>query len=433
MTSPRICLACLVLLASCAESPSSLDAAPVGAPDAAPMGALDAMQVSALDAMPVDALDAGARDAAADADARGDAGVEDAGPTALALEIEAIAGPAFAATPSGAEQCIGGVTVVVTPAAELVRGWGAMALGGGPVPDGDTLFQVGSISKLFTGLGLARRVEEGALSATTSVGTLLAADLRGARSSWPTMGALITHHSGLPVFPENLADRDGNGTRDPDIDPRSPATGYDREDLRRALAALTVPPAAPYLYSNLGVGLAGLALADHLGVPTYHEVLSRLVTTDLAMLDTYGEVAAIPAAARARLATPHVSNGARRTPGIMGEMGVLASAGEIVTTGQDLRRLLRALTGLAPGPLDAAIARATARLDDGPGGASMGYAIEIDPSEGLVRYRKGGNTSGFTAYIVWSTTPAVGVAVLTNCGGFMRVVELADALHAAAR
>jgi hypothetical protein len=63
----------------------------------------------------------------------------------------------------------------------------------------------------------------------------------------------------------------------------------------------------------------------------------------------------------------------------------------------------------------------------------MGYAIEIDSSEGLVRYRKGGNTSGFTAYVVWSTAPAVGVAVLTNCGGFMRAVALADALHAAAR
>ena len=408
MMSPLLCVACVVLIGACAEAPSSPDTA------------LDAASAGARDAASVDPLDAGAGDTPSDA-------------SALAREIEALVGPAFAATPSSAAQCVGGVTVVVTPAAELVRGWGALALGGGAVPDGATLFQVGSISKLFTGLGLARRVEEGALSATTSVGALLAADLRGARSSWPTMGALITHHSGLPVFPANLTDRDGDGTRDLDVDPRSPATGYGREDLRRALSALTLPPSAPYVYSNLGLGLAGLALADHLGVASYHEVLSRLVTTDLAMLDTYGEVAAIPIAARDRLATPHVTNGARRTPGILGEMGVLASAGEIVTTGQDLRRLLRALTGLAPGPLDATIARATARLDDGPGGASMGYAIEIDSSEGLVRYRKGGNTSGFTAYVVWSTAPAVGVAVLTNCGGFMRAVALADALHAAAR
>jgi CubicO group peptidase (beta-lactamase class C family) len=184
----------VALLGACAEAPSSPDPA------------LDAASAGARDAASVDPLDAGAIDA-----------------SALALALEALVGPAFAANPSSAAQCVGGVTVVVTPAAELVRGWGALALGGGAVPDGATLFQVGSLSKLFTGLGLARRVEEGALSATTSVGALLAADLRGARSSWPTMGALISHHSGLPVFPANLADRDGDGTRDPDIDPRSPA------------------------------------------------------------------------------------------------------------------------------------------------------------------------------------------------------------------
>jgi hypothetical protein len=63
----------------------------------------------------------------------------------------------------------------------------------------------------------------------------------------------------------------------------------------------------------------------------------------------------------------------------------------------------------------------------------MGYAVEIEESAGRVRYRKGGNTSSYAAYLIWSTSPPVGVALLTNCGGFMRVVDLAAALHDAAQ
>ena len=236
------------------------------------------------------------------------------------------------------------------------------------------------------------------------------------------------------MFPDNLVDRDGDGNRDPGIDPLSPAAGYARADLRAALAGWSPPSSPPsYLYSNLGLGLAGLAIQDHLGLPSHHAVLRRLVTEDLAMLDTWGEVAAIPTEARPRLADGHTVEGAARVVGIPGQMGVLASAGEIVTSGRDLRLLLRALVGIDPSPLDPAIVRATTPLAAGPEGRQMGYAVEIDESAGLVRYRKAGATSSFGAYLMWSTEPPAGVAVLTNCGGFSAVVGLAAALHDAAR
>jgi hypothetical protein len=91
------------------------------------------------------------------------------------------------------------------------------------------------------------------------------------------------------------------------------------------------------------------------------------------------------------------------------------------------------LTRLEPTPLDGAIARASAPLAEGPAGRAMGYAIEVETSGGVVLHRKGGNTSSYGAYLVWSTVPPVGVAVLTNCGGFSRVAELALALHEDAR
>ena len=351
----------------------------------------------------------------------------------LAAQADAILGPAFASTPASLAQCVGGVAVIVTPTEELVAGWGATELGGARVPDSTTLFQIGSLTKVFTGLAVARLVEEGEFTADAPAGALLAADLRDAVSTWPSMAALVTHHAGLPTFPSNLVDRDADGVRDPGIDPRSPAAGYGRGALRASLAAWSPLPDEPYRYSNVGVGLAGLAVQDHLGLAGHDEVLQRLIADDLGLEDTWGEVAAIPAAERARLATGYVVEGTARATGIPGEMGVLASAGEIVTSGRDMRRVLRALVGLEPTPLAAAIARATVPLADGPEGRAMGYAVEIEESAGRVRFRKGGNTSSYAAYLIWSTSPPVGVALLTNCGSFMRVVDLAAALHDAAQ
>ncbi len=377
--------------------------------------------------------DVAMRDVSSSDGGSGDGSGSDADRVSLLARADAVMVPAFSATPASLGQCVGGVAVIVTPTEELVRGWGATTLGGSSTPDASTLFQIGSLTKVFTGLAMAREVERGAFGVDTSAGELLAADLRGATSRWATMGALITHHAGLPAFPGNLVDRDGDGMRDPGIDPRSPAAGYSRVDLRAALASWTAPASAPYLYSNVGTGLAGLALQDHLGLASHHEVLRRTVADDLRMTETWGEVAAIPASVRPRLATGHAVQGAARVAGIPGEMGVLASAGEIVTTGEDMRRFLRALVGLDTTPLAGAITRATTRLADGPDGRGMGYAIEIEDRGGTTRYRKGGNTSSYAAYLLWSARPQIGVAVLTNCGSFMPVVGLAEALHDAAR
>lgn len=382
---------------------------------------------------PADAssLDASAADAGSDDGSAGDAAI-DAGIASLAERMDGVMAPAFAARPASLDQCVGGVAVVLTPTESRIGSWGATTLGGAIRPDATTLFQIGSLTKVFTGVAMARQVGTGAFSLDEPADTLLGADLAEARATWPTMGALITHHAGLPAFPANLVDRNGDGRRDPGIDPRSPAAGYSRLDLRDELETWPPPASDLYLYSNVGIGIVGLALQDSLGLTNHHETLRRLITDDLGMKDTFGELSAIPDAARVRLSTGHVVEGGRRVAGIPGQMGVLASAGEVVTTAADMERWLRALTGLESTPLAPAVLRATTRLAEGPEGRGMGYAIEIEAFGGVTRYRKAGNTSSYGAYLLWSTTPPVGVVVMTNCGGFRRVVTLAEALYAAA-
>jgi hypothetical protein len=104
-----------------------------------------------------------------------------------------------------------------------------------------------------------------------------------------------------------------------------------------------------------------------------------------------------------------------------------------VTTGRDVALLLGALVGTRTTTLEDAIAHATVPRAAGPDGREMGYAIEIETSRDGVVFRKGGVTSSYTAYVMWSRTPARGVAVMTSCGAFAPVVSLAEALFAGAR
>jgi CubicO group peptidase (beta-lactamase class C family) len=322
------------------------------------------------------------------------------------------------------------VVAVVTPEQTVVLGYGATTAGGTTRPDGDTPFQVASLSKVYTGLALARQVANGDLTPSAPAGTIVGADLATALAGTSfTLADLATHHAGFPVFPSNLVDRDGDGAPDPGADPLSPATGYARDDLERFLSGFTPTPDAPYAYSNLGAGLLGIALTDDLRLSSYHALLRRLVADDLGMAQTWGAVSVMDAGAQARVAQGYALQKGVRVPGLLAEMGVLAGGGEIVTTGNDLASLLVALTGARPTALDDAAAIAVTPVASGPNAdTELGYAIEIEHLPDGDRFGKAGGTASYTSYLSFRRAPAVGVVVMTSCGGFTAVRDLATAI-----
>jgi len=359
---------------------------------------------------------------------------------ALVALVDEVMAPAFGADAiADPARCVGGVAVVVTPDGALVRGYGATVAGGATVPDATTLFQIGSISKVLTGLVLARHVAAGALTATGPALAIGAADLRAAMPTATfTLADLVSHHAGFPTMPANLLDRDGDGQRDPTADPLSPGRGYARADLLTAVADLPLGGAAPFTYSNLGLGLLGLLLQDHLGQPSFDAVIAAELTPALGLTDTSGNVAAIPPAALTRVAQGYAARAGARVPGGLAEMGVLAGAGEVTTTGADMARLLAALTGQTPTPLDPAIAVALAPVADSPlADTELGYAIEVRHEADGDRYTKSGATPSYTAHLSFHRAPAVGALVLTACGDFDAARTLAltldDRLVARAR
>jgi CubicO group peptidase (beta-lactamase class C family) len=137
--------------------------------------------------------------------------------------------------------------------------------------DGDSVFEIGSMTKVFTGILLADMVRRGEVDLADSVADLLPGGVRvPARNGKPiTLLDLTTHFSGLPLMPPNLAPANR----------ANPFADYTVSALYEGLSAyeLAWDPGDRFEYSNIGVGLLGHALALR-GRTTYESlVLSRIL------------------------------------------------------------------------------------------------------------------------------------------------------------
>jgi D-alanyl-D-alanine-carboxypeptidase/D-alanyl-D-alanine-endopeptidase len=123
----------------------------------------------------------------------------------------------------------------------------------------DSIFEIGSITKTFTGLVLAQLNLQGKVALDEPVRRLLPKDaLPAPAGAEITLLDLVTQHSGLPALPDNLHP----------ADPTNPYRDYGVTQLYSFLRQRGVEKSADagFLYSNLGVGLLGQALANRAGV-----------------------------------------------------------------------------------------------------------------------------------------------------------------------
>jgi len=174
---------------------------------------------------------------------------------------------------------VGIVVGVVEPGGRRVVGYGRLATDDVRRPDGDTVFEIGSITKVFTSIILADMVERGEVALDDPVQRLLPADVRVPTRNGAaiTLLHLATHSSGLPRLPENL---------DP-ADPANPYADYTVAQLYAFLSSheLGRDIGETVEYSNLGVGLLGHALATRAD-SDYETLVRDRVLRPLAMLDT---------------------------------------------------------------------------------------------------------------------------------------------------
>jgi CubicO group peptidase (beta-lactamase class C family) len=182
-------------------------------------------------------------------------------------------------------------------------GFGTVYLPGGEqTPTGETIFEIGSITKGFTGILLADAVRRGEVKLDAPAQEYLPPDLVLPKSddSPITLGQLATHHSGLPVQPPLIALTAKDWA--------NPYADFDRTKLAAMLPKLkpVAKPDAKYIYSNLGTGLVGHALVHAAKADSFNELLQARICRPLGLKNTSE---ALTGAQRARFARAHKGDG----------------------------------------------------------------------------------------------------------------------------
>jgi serine-type D-Ala-D-Ala carboxypeptidase/endopeptidase len=260
-----------------------------------------------------------------------------------------------------------------------------------PMTDAATqaVFEIGSLTKVFTGLVAAVLVEEGRLTLTTKLGDMLGAELDGAAQDVLaiTVAQLLTHRSCLPRLSEKVISQAksdayaGISSGDLWLDLRKQPS-LDRRDCSEA-------------YSNFGMAVLGQAMAVHLKT-TYADLVHARVTQPLGMKDT-------------RVPGP---NGSTRlveafdgsTPSLPWTFDAYAPAGGMHSTARDLVTLAQAYVTPPEGALGRAVVRSMQPLSSSKMARAMGWGVFINGEGDQASYLHDGRTQSFKTQ--WAVKPS---------------------------
>jgi CubicO group peptidase (beta-lactamase class C family) len=307
---------------------------------------------------------------------------------------EALAGGSFAPQ-TGAGIAIG----VVTKGRRNVFSYGTAR--------NDSLFEIGSITKTFTGLLLAQMVQQDKVKLDEPVRELLPPGTVAKPAGREiTLLDLVTQHSGLPRMPNNFKPADIN----------NPYADYRAADLYEFIRRLGVarPEDARFVYSNLGLGLLGQALSNRAGV-SYAKLLEEQITGPLGLKDT---VLVPSPQQQARFIQGYSAD---YRPVRSWELDALAGAGAIRSTADDMLTYLEAQLHpeklrLSTGPAADSLSKAIAlthelRSDAGPG-ARIGFAWIYQ--EAGKAYWHNGATGGYSSFALFDPEEDLAYVVLVN-------------------
>ena len=279
------------------------------------------------------------------------------------------------------------------------------AVNGRPL-DGDTEFEIGSISKVFTSVVLADMVAKGEVKLDDPISAYLPAGVTAPSKDGKsvTLVELATHTSGLPRLPANMAFKD----------PANPYADYSMAQLWTFLSGyqLTRDPGAQWEYSNLGFGLLGDLLARRAGTD-YESLVKARVIGPLGMMST---TITLTPDEQARLATGHDSS-LRKVANW--DLPTLAGAGALRSTANDLMTFLAAAMSLSALPPTTGADFATTLNVTRPSAAptmtqALGWEILHLPRGHGDIVQHGGGTGGYHTFIAFDPKAKVGVVMLTN-------------------
>ncbi len=275
-----------------------------------------------------------------------------------------------------------------------------------PLVDPDAVYEIGSITKVFTNILLADMVLKGEVSLDDPVSKYLPSTVKvpSRNGKVITLLDLATASSGLPRMPLNFHPKD----------PSNPFADYTVAQMYEFLSSYTLPRdiGAQYEYSNLGMGLLGHALALRAG-KSYEQILIERVLNPLGMNDT--RITLTPSMAK-RFVVGH-NDDVDAVPAW--DLPTLAGAGALRSTARDMMKFGRAVTGALRGEGKLAKAIAMSMEPRRPTtipNMRIGLAWHIRDANGKRIVWHNGGTGGFRTFFGVDTATKNAVVVLTSGG-----------------
>ena len=266
--------------------------------------------------------------------------------------------------------------------------------------DQNTLFEIGSVSKVMTSTALATFVDEGTLKLSDPVQNYLpkSVKLPMKNDKAITFESLASHRSGLPRLPSNMQFSN----------PLNPYVDYTTEMMYEFLNQYTLPREVGESpeYSNLAVGLLGHTLAK-IDDMNYEQMLMQRVLKPLKMKYTFVDV---PKSALTRRSKGH--NGNLETIDYW-QLPAMAGAGAVVSDATDMALYLKA--NMQQNELASAIKlthQPTAEFGNSLTKVGLGWIIQ-GTADGDV-YMHNGQTGGFASFIGFNPTSHKGIVILSN-------------------
>jgi len=304
---------------------------------------------------------------------------------------------------------VGLVIGIVKGENSRVIAYGETIKGSGIAPDGNTLYEIGSISKVFTCVLLASLIQSDDVNLKDPLQKYLPPSVTvPVYDGKPiTLEHLATHTSGLPRMPDNFEPGDS----------LNPYADYSVERMYAFLNGYELKrPPGQYEYSNFAMGLLGHVLADHMGT-SYEKLLKDRICNPLGMNDTG---IALNQEQEKRLAPPY---NAALKPARNWDIPALAGAGAIRSSANDMIKFIKENLKKDSTPLSKAVRFAQVKRHTMENGLAMGLGWHF-ARDGATLWHNGG-TGGYHGWLAISPDNGIGVVVLCNTAN-MRLDEFGE-------
>jgi len=266
--------------------------------------------------------------------------------------------------------------------------------------DENTLFEIGSISKVFTAAILADMVIRGELSLDDPIELFMPKHVSIPEKDGKkiTLKHLATHTSGFPMVPADFNPPDRS----------NPFFHYTINKVYNFLSGYTLESeiGEKFRYSDFGFGLLGHVLSLRANMD-FEQLLKERVCDELGLKNTFINLSAD---LNKNLAKGHYDN--IEVPNW--NFASLEACGALKSTAKDLITFLSANLGLRSSRLQEALNLCHEPRFDVSKGRKIGLGWDITGNDGKVTLGKPGGTGGYRSYAGFSLEKKTGVVVLTN-------------------